>query len=87
MTIIIISINIFEANCYLQVKSIKRTKKTYLQFISIKNNNNNKYIYIAPIHSCSRRFTKMLKLKEKHNCLKMNYTHNLKCTLNVIKDK
>ena len=40
-------INIFEANCYLQVKSKKRTIKTYLQFISIKktifkhNNNNN----------------------------------------------
>ena len=31
-----IFINIFEANCYLQVKSKKGTIKTYLQFISIK---------------------------------------------------
>ena len=29
-------INIFQANCYLQVKSKKRTIKTFLQFISIK---------------------------------------------------
>ena len=29
-------INIFEANCYLQVKNKIRTIKTYLQFISIK---------------------------------------------------